>query len=361
MTKRTLLPLLALLLLQTLPSHQTQAQIDRITAADFGTTPEGSQVKRFTLRNRHGMEVKVMTYGATITDIRVPDRQGEMANVVVGSDTLEHYFRGFPAASVIGRVANRISNARFVLDGKSYEVTANIQGKHHIHGGSKGFARQVWTPTLMQSTDEQASLKLTYFSKDSEEGYPGNLTTSVTYILNDDNELILHYEAATDQPTIVNLTNHAYFDLSGKSDIDRHLLQLNAAYYTLTDADLMPTGAIAPVKDSPLDFTQALPIGSRTAAITAPRANIYDHNFIVDSGGTGLVKVAEVYYPDNGRVMEVKTTLPGVQLYTGNKRGFCLETQHFPDAVNQAHFPSTVVRPEQPFSSRTVFSFSVRK
>ncbi|MCB0633540.1 MAG: aldose epimerase family protein [Saprospiraceae bacterium] len=360
MKKNNFLPFLVLLFIQALTAYKAEAQLDRIAVSDFGTTADGKVVQRFTLRNHNGMEVKIITYGATITDIRVPDRDGKVDNVVLGSDTLEHYLNRFPAASVIGRVANRISNARFTLDGKQYQVTPNIQGKHHIHGGNNGFARQVWTPTLLQSTAETASVKLTYFSKDGEEGYPGNLSVSVTFSLNDNNELSLHYEATTDQPTILNLTNHAYFDLSGSSDIPNHQLYLNADYYTLTDADLMPTGAIAPVKDTPLDFSIATKLGARTDKIAGPRPNIYDHNFIINNGGTGLVKTAEMYYPGTGRVMEVSTTLPGVQLYTGNEKGFCLETQNFPDAVNQPHFPSTVVRPGVPFSSQTIFAFSVR-
>lgn len=360
MKKNTILSLSTLLVLFGWPIDQTVAQLDRIQESNFGTMPDGRSVKQFTLHNEHGMIVKIITYGAIITEIQAPDREGNMLNVVIGSDTLEDYLGGFPAAAVIGRVANRISQARFTLDGKEYHPTPNIQGRHHIHGGTKGFAKQVWTPESLVIKENMAALKLTYFSVDGEEGYPGNLTVSVTYSLNDQNELILDYEAVTDQPTIVNLTNHAYFDLSGKSDIDKHELQLNADYYTLTDMDLMPTGAIAPVEDTPLDFTKAALIGSRTGEITAPRPNIYDHNFIINSGGTGLVKAAEVLYPDNGRVLRVSTTLPGVQLYTGNKRGFCLETQHFPDAINQPHFPSPVLRPDRPYSSRTVFAFSVR-
>lgn len=348
------------LILNFLTPYQACAQLDRISESIFGTMPDGRAIKRYTLRNANGMAVKIITYGATITGIQAPDRDGKMADVIVGSDTLEHYLGRFPAASVIGRFANRIGNARFTLDGKVYPLTPNNLGKHHIHGGGKGFAKQVWTPEIVQTKDKIAGLKLTYHSRDGEEGYPGNLTASVTYSLNDDNELILDYEAVTDQPTIVNLTNHAYFDLSGQADIANHLLRLNAGYYTLTDADLIPTGEISSVKGTPLDFTEAAPIGSRTREITAPRANIYDHNFIINNSAPGLVKAAEVYYPNNGRILVVKTTLPGVQLFTGNKRGFCLETQQFPDAVNHPHFPSPVVRPDQPFSGRTVFAFLVR-
>lgn len=360
MIRSIILPLFAFLLLAILPVRRAHAQLDRIAVSDFGTMPDGALVKRYTLQNRNGMVVKIITYGAIITDLWAPDRDGKLLNVVIGSDTLASYLRRFPAAAVIGRFANRIRNARFTLDRQLYELAANNLDKHHIHGGPKGFAKQVWTPALLQATENAASLKLTYDSPDGEEGYPGRLTASITYTLTDNNELILDYEAATDQATILNLTNHAYFDLSGKSDIANHLLRLNADHYTLTDGELIPTGAIAPVKGTPLDFTKAALIGSRTEEITGPRPNIYDHNFIINNGGTGIVKTAEVYYPDNGRVMTVSTTLPGVQLYTGNQRGFCLETQQFPDAINHPHFPSPVVRPDKPFSSRTTFAFSVR-
>lgn len=360
MTKKTFFSLLAFLLLQLMPFDQAQAQLNRITASNFGSMPDGMAVMRYTLQNRNGMVVKIMTLGATITDVQVPDRDGKVDNVVAGSDTLATYLGRFPSASVIGRFANRIRDARFVLDGQAYDVTPNMGGKHHIHGGRNGFAKQLWTAELMLVKEDNASLTLTYRSSDGEEGYPGNLTARVTYTLNDANELILTYEASTDKATPINLTNHAYFDLSGKSDIDHHQLYLNADHYTLTDADLIPTGEIASVKDTPLDFTEAALIGSRTDEIQGPRPNIYDHNYIINNGGTGLVKIAEVYYAPTGRVMEVKTTLPGVQLFTGNKRGFCLETQYFPDAINHPQFPSPVVRPDRPYSSQTVFAFSVR-
>lgn len=360
MTKRAVFPLLTVLLLFSLSVDQLQAQLARVSEATFGNLPDGREVRRYTLQNRNGMVVKVINYGAIITDVQVPDRDGKMTNVVVGNDTLENYLRPFPAAIVIGRFANRIGNARFTLDGQTYAVTPNLQGKHHIHGGRNGFSKQLWTPEVLLAKDDMASLTLSYSSPDGEEGYPGNLITRVTYSLTDSNELILDYEAATDRPTVVNLTNHAYFDLSGSSDISGHLLQLNADHYTLTDDELIPTGAIAPVEKTPLDFREATLIGARTQDITGPRPNIYDHNFIINNGGTGLVKAAEVYYSGNGRAMEVRTTMPGVQLFTGNKRGFCLETQQFPDAVNHPHFPSPVVRPDRPFVSKTVFAFSVR-
>lgn len=360
MKTRSLLPLLLCLLLPFLSSYRALAQTNRIAETGAELTPEGELVKYFTLQNRHGMQVRIMTYGAIITDIQVPDRQGKIGKVLVGNDTLTAYLRGFPAAAVIGRFANRIRNGRFTLDGQEYQVTANLRGGHHIHGGTRGFAKQIWTPEIKPTGKASASLKLSCHSADGEEGYPGNVVVSVTYTLNDDNELILDYEAATDRPTILNLTNHAYFDLSGNSDIANHELYLNADYYTLTDMDQIPTGEIAPVKDTPLDFTKVTLMGARMQEIEGPRPHIYDHNFIINNGGTGMVKAAEVYYPNTGRVMKVSTNMPGVQFFTGNKRGFCLETQQFPDAINHPHFPSPVLRPDRAFASRTVFAFSVR-
>lgn len=357
---RNTLFLLFLLLSHAPTMLQGQPSINRIAVSSFGTTPDGLTVERYTLRNRNGMEVKIMTYGATITDVWAPDRTGKMAKVVIGSDNLADYMQRFPAASVIGRVANRIKNAKFTLDGQIYQVTANIENRHHIHGGNKGFAKRVWRVEKYAVEEDRSGLTLSITSPDGDEGYPGNLTTSITYSLTDKNELILDYAATTDAPTVVNLTNHAYFDLSGSGDIEHHQLSLNADYYTLTDDDLMPTGAVAPVKGTPLDFNKTMEIGSRTNDIAGPRPNIYDHNYVINNGGTGLLKIAEAYYPGTGRVLEVHTTLPGVQLYTGNPVGFCLETQHFPDAVNHPHFPSTVVRPDRPYASQTVFTFSVR-
>lgn len=359
MSKNLFVLLLTTAFMNLLSVQTLKGQLERISISEFGTLPDGQVVKRYKLENRNGMVVKIITYGAIITDIHTPDRSGKMENVVVGSDTLARYLDNFAAAKVIGRFANRIKNAEFTLDGKKYELAAN-NGRHHIHGGPTNYSTRVWKPEMTLANDSLASVKLTYFSPNGEEGFPGNLKVSVTYSLNDKNELILDYEGITDQPTILNLTNHAYFDLSGKEDIPNHELFLNASHYTLIDDELIPTGAIASVKDTPLDFTKPTLIGSRTDQIKGPRPTVYDHNFIIDNGGTGLVRTAEAYYPGTGRVMEVYTTLPGVQLYTGRAQGFCLETQYFPDAINHPHFPSPVVRPDRPYASRTVFAFSVR-
>lgn len=333
------------------------AQSDRFAQTDFGTMPDGSPVKQFTLRNAHGMSVKVITYGAIISEIRVPDRNGDTINVIAGADSLETYLERFPAAAVIGRFANRIAHGEFAIDGTRYELTKNM-GEHHIHGGSKGFAKVNWLAEALAPVEGQASVKLSYLSPDGEEGYPGNLTVSVTYTLNDRNELRLDYEAITDKPTIVNLTNHAYFNLATEGGYKDHELWLNADRYTLAKSKLIPTGEIASVEGTPLDFTRAMPIGARESQIGDPRPGKYDDNYIINGGGQSLVLAARVYEPRSGRVMEVLSDQPGVQLYTGNKRGFCLETQHYPDSINHPHFPSPIVRPEEPFESMTIFAFS---
>ena len=319
---------------------------------------DGTVVRQFILRNANGMVVKLMTHGATITEIQAPDRSGTMANVVLGADSLEPYLKGFPAAAVIGRFANRIANARFSIDGVEYKVTANA-GQHHIHGGRNGFARKVWQATVLPSSPTQASVRFTCQSADGEEGYPGNLTASVTYSLNDFNELRLDYEAVSDKPTAVNLTNHAYFNLAAAGGVLDHELWLNAEQYTLADAQLIPTGEFGSVEGTPLDFRKPMTIGSRGDQLK-PRANVYDHNYVITGGGRESVLAARVVEPTSGRVMEVRTTQPGVQLYTGNPRAFCLETQHYPDSVNHPGFPSAIVRPGSPFRSTTSFTFSTR-
>ncbi|MHC1765285.1 MAG: aldose epimerase family protein [Verrucomicrobiia bacterium] len=347
----------------------------RITEQNFGQMPDGTPVALFTLRNERGMLVKVMSYGAIITEIQAPDRDGTKANVVLGAETLEAYLKGYPAAAaVIGRVANRIAKARFTLEGVEYRLAAN-SGSNHIHGGNKGFAQKVWKGEALPSSPGQAAVRFTYFSKDGEEGYPGNLTASVTYTLTDENELRLDYEARTDKTTIVNLTNHAYFNLAGSGDILDHELWLGATEYTPADAQLIPTGEIASVKGTPLDFTTPTAIGARIEQLK-PRVNGYDHNFVLRSSGDTPALCARARDPKTGRVMEVLTTEPGVQLYTGNHLrnppgtggvvfgskhpAFCLETQHYPDSINHPSFPSTVLRPGTPFKSTTVFKFSAK-
>jgi len=273
---------------------------------------------------------------------------------VLGNDSLEPYLRGFPAAAVLGRVANRIANARFTLDGVEYQLAAN-NGPNHLHGGRRGFNRVVWQAMPLPGGGREAGVKLTYLSKDGEEGYPGNLTARVTYTLTDNNEVRLDYEATTDKATPVNLSNHAYFNLAGDGGIQDHELWLAADQYTPFDERLIPTGEIAPVKGTPLDFTTPTPIGARTGSLQ-PRQN-YDHNYVINGGGRSLVLAARVRDPRSGRVMEMRTTQPGVQLFTGNRRAFCLETQHYPDSINRPDFPSTILRPGETFGSTTIYSF----
>lgn len=347
----------------------------RITEEQFGKTPLGTPVQLFTLRNQNGMIVKVMSYGAIITEIRVPDRNGVLANVVLGTDSLEKYLNGFPAAAaVIGRVANRIAKARFTLDGQDYPLAAN-NGANHIHGGNQGFAQKVWEAKVLPSHSQEASVKFTYLSKDGEEGYPGNLSASVTYTLTDSNELQLNYEATTDKATLVNLTNHAYFNLNGAGDILDHQLWLGTNRYTPADEQLIPTGDIATVHGTPLDFTKPTAIGARIEQLK-PRVNGYDHNYVLASDGKAPALCARASDPKSGRIMEVLTTEPGVQLYTGNHLhnvvstggitmganhpAFCLETQHWPDSIHHPNFPSTILRPGSAFKSTTTFRFSAK-
>ena len=362
--KRRLLIFLAALCFPN-PSA-AQRSNERVEEAVFGRMPDGTAVEQFTLRNNNGMTVKIISYGAIVTEIQAPDRDGNTINVVYGSDTLEPYLDGFPAAAVIGRVANRIANARFSIDDVEYHVTVNHRGKHHIHGGDRGFAKVVWDAEALPVTENEARVRWTYMSADGEDGYPGNVTATVTYTLTDGNELRLDYTATTDRPTIINMTNHAYFDLGGKGDLSTHELWLNADHYTRADNELIPTGEIFSVTNTPLDFTTPEFIGARLDQIHEPVEGFYDHNFvfnggvegIVDTDGEGVVLVARVRELGSGRVMEVRTDQPAVQLYTGNPVGFCLETQNYPDAINHENFPSPIVRPGTPYRSTTVFAFS---
>lgn len=326
----------------------------------FGQLEDGSQVTQYSLRNANGVTVKLITYGAILTEISVPDQNGSHKNIIAGSNKLADYLGRFPSAAVIGRFANRIAKGSFSIDGVEYQVTKNARD-NHIHGGRQGFAKVNWTASPHPPTPGQSGVTLSYLSRDGEEGYPGNLIASVRYILNDQNELSIQYTASTDKPTIVNLTNHAYFNLANQGGFENHELWLNADRYTLADSQLIPTGAIATVDGAPFDFTRPSAIGSRTNQIGAPHPGIYDDNYIITGGGASLVLTARVYEPQSGRVLEVLTDQPGVQLYTGNPRGFCLETQHYPDSINHSHFPSPITRPGQPFESETVFRFSIRE
>ncbi len=332
--------------------------LERVTLADFGKAQDGAVVKLITLRNGRGMSAEIISYGAIIKELRAPDRDGKFTNIVLTTDSLEKYQRGFNgAAAIIGRVINRIGGAQFELDGMTYNLTAN-SGKNTIHGGRKGFAQSVWTVEDAPQKDGASSVKLSYLSKDGEEGFPGNLKTTVTYTLTDRNELELDYEAETDKPTIANLTNHAYWNLAGGGSCLDNVLFIPAANYTPQDAELISTGEILPLKGTPMDFNEPTRIGDRIEQLN-PKLGGYDFNFILGEGNA-MKLAARLSEPKSGRILEVRTTQPAVQLYTGNHLGHtavCLETQHFPDAIHHQNFPSIVIRPGEPLRETTVFTF----
>jgi len=372
--RRSFAPLLliAAILASSLPARADQPAITSLSETPFGTTPDGQDVMLFTLTNAHGLRAKVITYGAILVSLDVPDRNGESADVVLGFDNLDSYVKRNPLfGAVVGRYANRIAGARFMLGGVEHRITANA-GKNHIHGGGdKRFDRVVWKGSSYRDGTE-IGVRLTHFSPDGEEGFPGNLQCTVTYALTDKNELKIVYAATTDKPTIVNLTNHSYFNLAGagSGDILGHELMIAAPWYTPAGEGLIPTGEIRSVKGTPLDFTEPRRIGERIDELTETRG--YDHNYVLKGSYGSSVLAARVCEPLSGRVMEVYTTEPGVQLYTangmnnitgkggktyGSHHSFCLETQHFPDSPNKSHFPSTVLRPGQEYRTTTTFKF----
>jgi len=345
-----------------------------ITKKTFGKTGDGEKVDLYTLTNANGLQLKVATYGGIVTELLVPDRNGRLGDIVLGYDNLDDYIKDSPYfGAIIGRYGNRIAKGKFAIDDVGYTLATN-DGPNHLHGGIKGFDKVVWKAQPME-TDEGPSLKLTYVSKDGEEGYPGNLACTVIYTLTNDNEWKISYEAITDKPTIINLTNHTYFNLGGheSGDILGHELMLNADNFTPVDETLIPTGQIAPVKDTPMDFTKIMTIGSRIAQVKGG----YDHNYVLNKPtGTGeLTWAATVYEPKTGRQMQLFTTEPGVQFYTGNfldgsnkgkgavynkHAGFTLETQHYPDSPNKPNFPSVVLRPGEKYTHLAVHKFSAK-
>ncbi|AQG79923.1 aldose epimerase family protein [Spirosoma montaniterrae] len=349
-----------------------------IEKTPFGQMPDGRPVDLFTLRNASGMEVQITNYGAYIVAIRTPDRTGKLEAVTLGVPTFADYLKGTPSfGPVIGRYGNRIANASFTLDGKTYTLAAN-NGTNHIHGGPGGFDKKHWSVSVIDG--EEPTLKLQYTSPDGEEGYPGNLSVEVSYTLQRDNALRIGYRATTDKPTVLNLTNHAYFNLSGmKRDVLNTELQINADRYLPTTPKQIPTGELRPVAGTPFDFRRPTPIGNRindTTDVQIKYGYGYDHCWVFADNDKSLKLGAVAYEPTSGRVLEMYTTEPGVQLYTGNhlngkftgkegiaygrRFGFCLETQHFPDSPNQPNFPTTVLRPGQTFQSTTVYKFSAR-
>ena len=339
--------------------HSLHAQsLIRVEQADFGKAQDGSEVQLITLQNTRGMRVQIISYGAIIKELWTPDRDGNFTNILLTAGTIQQFQRGFNgAAAVTGRVVNRIRGAQFELDGTTYKLTAN-SGKNTIHGGRKGFAQSVWTVVGTSSTTNASSVTLTYLSKDGEEGFPGNLNTSVTYSLTENNEFKIEYEANTDKPTIVNLTNHAYWNLAGGGSCLDNILWIPANNYTPVDEDLIPTGDIRSLKGTPMDFSQPTCIGDRIEQLK-PQMTGYDFNYIL--GEDQVMKLAaRLVNPKSGRIMEVRTTQPAVQLYTGNHlahTAVCLETQHYPDAIHHPNFPSIVVRPGTPLKETAVFTF----
>lgn len=323
----------------------------------FGQMPDGRLVRQFTLRNQLGTVVKLIPYGATITGWWVKTGDGRFVNIVLGSEKFSDYLKGLvPAASVIGRYANRIARASFKIKDVEFSLTQN-NGRNHIHGGHQNFSRVLWE-VVRPIEPESVSVRFHYLSRDGEEGYPGNLHVWVTYKLTEQNELIIQYEAITDKDTHVNFTNHAYFNLVGWGTIEDHWLWVNASAYTPTDSELIPTGQIVPVDGTPLDFREVRRIGERIGNVE-PWLKGYDHNFVLAlSMRPEPVLSARLFSPKKDLVLEVWTTEPGMQLYTGNhigRRGVCLETQHFPDSPNKPHFPPTLLRPGERFLSKTVY------
>ena len=318
----------------------------------FGKTNDGNDVYVFTLENSKGLTAKVLELGAHIISLQVPDRDGKLANIVTAFNSLQRYRNAYEGAT-IGRFANRIANATFTLDGVQYKSTSNL------HGGRRGFHTVLWKGTEFQNENE-AGVKLNYLSKDGEEGYPGNLTCTVTFTLTNENELKIDYIATTDKTTVVNFTNHSYFNLAGagSGQIMAHEIYINADKYTPFDNSKIPTGEISPVKGTPLDFTEPSTIGSK---IEEMGRGGYDHNYVLNGwDGTKLVLAARVYESTTGRVMEVLTTEPGMQFYSSRGEAFCLETQHYPDSPNKPEFPSTTLRPDETFKSETIYKFSTK-
>ncbi len=346
----------------------------------FGKTADGTLVDLYILTNDNGVETKITNYGGIVVSLIVPDRTGKREDVVLGFDTLAGYLQEHPYfGCIVGRYANRIANGKFTLAGVEYTLAQN-NNQNHLHGGLKGFDKAVWSTETVEGDDE-GGVKLTYLSRDGEEGYPGNLSVTVIYNLTNDNELKIEYAATTDKTTVLNLTNHSYFNLAGPTseDILGHEIMINADRFTPADETLIPTGELRSVESTPLDFRQSMTIGARIEQDDEQlrSAGGYDHNWVLNKGDEPLTLAARVYEPTSGRVLVVYTTEPGMQFYTGNfldgsitgkggqvykkRSGFCLETQHFPDSPNQPDFPSTVLKPGETYTQTTIYSFSTKE
>ena len=343
----------------------------------FGQTRDGRAIEMYTLTNANGLEMRAMTYGGIITSLKVPDRLGQFDDVVLGFDAIDGYLKDPPYfGAIVGRYGNRIANAQFTLNGTTYKLAAN-NGPNHLHGGVNGFDKKVWD-AVPGDTAEGLSVTFTRTSPDGEEGYPGTLQATVRYTLTDKNELVIDYRATTDKATPVNLTQHSYFNLAADGgDILGHELTIHASRYTPVDPTLIPTGELAPVQGTPFDFQKATAIGARIDAdnVQLKSGGGYDHNWVLDRTGSGLQPAARLVDPKSGRTLDVATTEPGLQFYSGNfldgaitgkggrvykhRSGLCLETQHYPDSPNHPNFTSTILRPGQQYRSRTIFRFGV--
>ena len=371
----------ALILALALTTHTMSAEPPK--AEPFGKTPDGTPVEVFTLTNKHGIKLRAMTYGAIVLSLEPPDRNGKSADIVLGYNTLAEYIKDTPYfGAVVGRYGNRIANGKFSVDGKEYTLATNNDPggiKCSLHGGLKGFDKVVWRGEAVVKDGAQG-VKFSYTSKDGEEGYPGTLNVSVTYVLTDKNEWRIDYEATTDKATPINITQHSYFNLKGEGngDILGHEMTFKASKLTPVTVGLIPTGELRPVKDTPFDFTTAHSIGERVNADDEQMkfGGGYDHNWVLDNQDGTLALAAIVHEPTTGRILEVLTTEPGLQFYCGNfldgkltgkngkpyqfRNGLCLETQHYPDSPNQPSFPSTILKPGQTMKSTTCYRFSAK-
>lgn len=360
---------------------QSNQRAMKIKQSDFGKTADGKAIMKYTISNSEGLEMSVISYGGIITSLKVPDKNGNYEDIVLGLDSVSQYeTAGTYFGAIIGRYGNRIARGEFSLDGKGYKLDTN-DGVNSLHGGNKGFDKVIWN-IKPDSGEDEASLKLTYTSKDGEGGYPGNLETTVTYTLNSNNELQIKYEATTDKKTIVNLTQHSYFNLTGdfsKKILD-HVVEINADEYLPVDKTLIPTGELKPVKGTPFDFTEPVKIATgmeeENSNEQLKRGPGFDHCWVVNEQDSGMRFAASAYDPDSGRLMEVYTDEPALQFYIGNfldgtlpakgggnykkRTGFCMETQHYPDSPNQEDFPSVVLQPGEKYISNTSYKFSVK-
>lgn len=351
-----------------------------ITKSEYGKMPDGTTVEQYVLKNANGVEMDVITYGGRITSLKVPNKNGEFENVVLGFDNLDDYLEDNPFfGALIGRFGNRIAKGKFSLNGEEYSLATN-DGPNHLHGGVDGFDRVVWSAEPIEG-GESPALKLTYLSADGEEGYPGNLNVTVVYTLTNDNTLEVDYSATTDKATVINLTQHAYFNLTGdfSKAILNHEVAINADAFLPVDGTLIPTGEIRKVAGTPFDFTSAKTVGKE---INAENKQLelgkgYDHCWVLNGEKGNLRLAASAFDKESGRLMEIFSTEPGIQFYTGNfldgtlpmpnggtyahRTGFCLETQHYPDSPNQEAFPSVVLNPGETYTSKTSFKFSVKK